>query len=1367
MARLVVAAAVGIAVGVFSENPVYGLQAFTAVYGVTGSLDPNSKVLGPKLNDLKAPQASYGAPISYIEGAPRLAGNYIYASDKREIANTTTEGKGGPGVDSTTFTYEMDVFIEFAINECARVRRVWSNGRLVWTNADDADDESLSASASTTVWREMRFYNGNSAQLPDPTYEAAVGIGNAPAYRGRTCIFIEGLNLGQSGQLPILTFEILSEAEDQVSVAEFTRLEQERYYIGGIPAMSLSGFDMVTGVYDPTAGVEAVVRIDVYTIASDGSATLHHSITPEGRPKLSASGNSDVSCYVICENGANLYSCFYSTSYLVSCIFDCSMLTVGGAGNDQLRFSKVGDDVVIGVAGNAYFDKLTRFNAFTGALVITGDALPQSETSHAIGGAFVYALGADNLTIYVLDLATLTIVDTIATPVTLTGGGAVFCDSSGLLYFMSRSGTPVPASTGNNGAAWTWNGSTWDLVALGLEEVATEPFLKSAAYSVDGGVILSQRWESAGSSGNAIVSYQVTRTAVVLPTLDQVVRRLCLRTGLLTDDDIDVTDLSHDVAIADGFVRAMAVSQVGTTRVTLESLMAGYLFGAVEAETLRFVRRGGDSVLTIPYQDLAAGKDGTDEPIPRQRQNDIELPAFVTVKYANVLNDFQDGAESGDRLTTPSTAVAVVEVPFGFTPAEAKKLADANTVDLQVSINGLGPIALSRYYSMLEPTDVVLVEDGIGNTFRGRVTKGTIGAGTVTLELVLDDATVVNSAALTDDDYVSSTLIRVLANTDLRMLDIPILRDADNHLGPYAAVKATDPWAGAQIDRSIDNTAYSKVATVTDRTVIGTASSILPDFTGGGVFDMMSSVDVDVGDDVLSSYSIADALAGTAAAYLIGSEIVYALTATPVTTGPNVYTLTGFLRGLRGTEWAIPGHAANEIFVLLQVAGMRKISDENADLNATRYFKAVTLGKSISAVPGKVFVDTGVALKPFAPVDVAYDTATGEFTWDRRSRLSGLLFGGDPVLGEATEAYDYELLDASDVVQASGTLTEPRYVSSGFAAGDVIEPSIWGMKSISGTLVAIRQEAPQLAISNPSTSAESILTLNPDGTIADQSTVMGNVVTSWVGTAGGVIYTVAQDFTHTVPMLYGTTRIQRRSVGSISTLGTSQLSGVDGDSVGIAFDGTDVWVSEQLSNEVRRRDATTLILIAAYVMVGSPGPMQYDSGKLYVVAQGTGELVRFDTTSHTEDYRISSPGAADVLLLGGVVFVLSATAVSAYTAATGALLATVTISPGSYLPGRQMTAFGSGIAVATTTRVVFIDGTTGLQTNSAGNPVSVLDYAAGSDGTDLYLTGRAGSGFSEQTRKYTVAPPMLAGYSLTVWQRSSVVGRGYPVTLDL
>ena len=53
------------------------------------------------------------------------------------------------------------------------------------------------------------LYLGDNVQTADPTYEAAVGTGNAPAYRGCAYYSVKDLNLGTSGFIPQFSFEVL------------------------------------------------------------------------------------------------------------------------------------------------------------------------------------------------------------------------------------------------------------------------------------------------------------------------------------------------------------------------------------------------------------------------------------------------------------------------------------------------------------------------------------------------------------------------------------------------------------------------------------------------------------------------------------------------------------------------------------------------------------------------------------------------------------------------------------------------------------------------------------------------------------------------------------------------------------------------------------------------------------------------------------------------------------------------------------------------------------------------------------------------------------------------------------------------------
>jgi hypothetical protein len=214
MAQLVIAAA-GAAIG--GAIPGFGIAALglsgQALGWTIGSLigsafTPGQKSSGPRLSDLSVSSSAYGTPIPYTQGGPRLAGQIVWASTKREIATTTRQGKGGGKNKTTTYAYELDLLILLTDNEIDGISRVWRDGKLIWNKSPSATNADITQSDAVADWTRITAYTGGAAQLPDPTYEAAVGAANAPAYRGRGAVFIEALQLGQSGALPNLTFEI-------------------------------------------------------------------------------------------------------------------------------------------------------------------------------------------------------------------------------------------------------------------------------------------------------------------------------------------------------------------------------------------------------------------------------------------------------------------------------------------------------------------------------------------------------------------------------------------------------------------------------------------------------------------------------------------------------------------------------------------------------------------------------------------------------------------------------------------------------------------------------------------------------------------------------------------------------------------------------------------------------------------------------------------------------------------------------------------------------------------------------------------------------------------------------------------------------
>ena len=218
----------------------YGVQAATVgALGTIGSgiagaiagglvasmLAPKQKSEGPRLGDLQVQSSSYGTVIPYALGTPRLAGQVIWASAKKETKVVTESGgKGGGGQESTSYTYKVDLLILLTSNVQSGISRVWMNGGLIWNKSSSASAETIAASDSIPQWESMTFYNGSATQGVDPIYEAAVGTANCSANRGRATVMLANVDLGSSGNIPNFTFEFNNDpvlaigAEVQVAI---------------------------------------------------------------------------------------------------------------------------------------------------------------------------------------------------------------------------------------------------------------------------------------------------------------------------------------------------------------------------------------------------------------------------------------------------------------------------------------------------------------------------------------------------------------------------------------------------------------------------------------------------------------------------------------------------------------------------------------------------------------------------------------------------------------------------------------------------------------------------------------------------------------------------------------------------------------------------------------------------------------------------------------------------------------------------------------------------------------------------------------------------------------------------------------------
>lgn len=86
--------------------------------------------------------------------------------------------------------------------------------------------------------------------------------------------------------------------------------------------------------------------------------------------------------------------------------------------------------------------------------------------------------------------------------------------------------------------------------------------------------------------------------------------------------------------------------------------------------------------------------------------------------------------------------------------------------------------------------------------------------------------------------------------------------------------------------------------------------------SGAALHDQANSVDVELLNDSMAlAGSDATGTSATANLALLGDELIQFASAAQI--GPRLFRLGGLLRGRRGSEWAIAGHAIGERFVLI------------------------------------------------------------------------------------------------------------------------------------------------------------------------------------------------------------------------------------------------------------------------------------------------------------------------------------------------------------------------------------------------------------------------------------------------------------------
>ena len=266
----------------------------------------------------------------------------------------------------------------------------------------------------------------------------------------------------------------------------------------------------------------------------------------------------------------------------------------------------------------------------------------------------------------------------------------------------------------------------------------------------------------------------------------------------------------------------------------------------------------------------------------------------------------------------------------------------------------------------------------------------------------------------------------VIGHTDIELMDLVLLRDGDDHKGWYLAAAPytgdPDAWLGWNLLRSIDGgESYTLFLNGSAAALMGRATQALPAPRAWTTWDRVNSVTIRAlpGAEIPSSSTEAAVLNGANAA-ILGDEIINFVDV--VDNGDGTYILSTLLRGQRGSDPFIGTHALGDRFVLVQFPKVSDISDQ--DLNLARDYKSQSVGDPRIPATFQVFADRGNRLRPLTAADPKLTDGGGgdlALAWQRRSRLGGEDDWADGSLavplGEASEAYEVDIYDGSDVVR--------------------------------------------------------------------------------------------------------------------------------------------------------------------------------------------------------------------------------------------------------------------------------------------------------------------------------------------------------------
>lgn len=1003
--------------------PIPKLVIAVGMMAAQVALGAMRKIEGPRLDDRKITLAEYGTPLPRFWGIRRFEGCPVpWAEDLRE-KKKKSKTKAGKYAEYKYYGTWMAVIADC---EIAAVRKIYLDNHLVYQVAGTgpiaalimtAIDPAAAGAEIKLEQQNLSTYLGTESQLPDPRMEAwyednpDFGPDSCPAHRGTAYLLFKDIPLEKFGnRIPQVSVEAVRVKSELFPYESFTTTQSVsgRFAFGGgwtaywdsggqiewwdSSSRTLIGNSAGPGVLiSSTALALGATGIAYGFGVTDTPTRVNLVVTPPlGTPALTEI--SDAASF-LCDN----IRVFGSTPFI-------SYANTAGyiVGASHAAHSQVARDFCIDSYGDiwALFQPTGASDQFTLQNLTGGTTYNWTGSTSRSGvtparvcfsqwGNF-FVLGGDGY-FYIISREDGSVV---------SSGAESWADST----------VQLPAQVPGERSFWVFGGEySLEDGSLIRSNVVADWGLVLSIAGMGYDPVLRAHWVRQTASTNIYILYvdRIGSSAVTL--------------GTIVDEVSDWVGVTADVAALTQEIRGYAVVP-GTAREMIEPLLDMHLsicrphdFG------VQFIKHSETSVSTIEVGEFV--KDETRYTV--ETEQDTGLPREIVVTYAQESKDQQTNTVTTRRSSNAVDTVATQAInleTYVSSPDEMQQLAD-RYLRWRWNTRSTVTNGITAQYLAAEPGDVYDLDlDDV--TWSCELQKQTFSDGYIKCEWkrVFPSLNTLGSNAGPDMTGKDEDEIPVAPPVNGEVIDIPLVADVDSNSNPllyYWAGGYGIGFVGAVVyDGGLDGEEYEdwNAVSSSNGATWGYTTDALADVPSPWLWDRGNTVNVKVfGTLTTVTEAEIDADPSLNLAYL-GTELLNFTTATLEADG--TYTLSGFKRGRRGTEWATDDHTTGESFVL--VSDLANDARGMSEVGEPMYFKVQSYGRDPEMAEADTFTFTGASLKPYAPARIEWTTdgtdLFGEIT--RRTRIGGSWSDDGVVpLSENSEAYEVDVMDGNDVLR--------------------------------------------------------------------------------------------------------------------------------------------------------------------------------------------------------------------------------------------------------------------------------------------------------------------------------------------------------------